>query len=52
MKAALQAERTGISVLGIKGRSVLTDSLNLVDGIPVDYMHAVLEGVTRWLLTI
>ena len=50
MKAAQEAERSGVPVLGIKGTSVLADSLDLVDGIPVDYMHAVLEGVTRWLL--
>ena len=50
MKAAHEAERSGAPVCGIKGVSVLADSLDLVNGIPVDYMHAVLEGVTRWLL--
>ena len=51
MKAAHEAERSGApTVCGIKGVSVLADSLDLVNGIPVDYMHAVLEGVTRWLL--
>ena len=44
MKAALEAERTGESVLGIKGKSVLADSLNPVDRIPIDYMHAISEG--------
>lgn len=50
MNAAQEAERSGVPVRGIKGISVLADSIDLVDGIPVDYMHAVLEGVTRWLL--
>ena len=50
MEAAREAEDSGVPVLGIKGVSVLADSLDLVDGIPVDYMHSVLEGVTRWLL--
>ena len=50
MLAAEEAEASGHTVDGIKGISVLAYSLDLVDGIPVDYMHAVLEGVTRWLL--
>lgn len=50
MQAAQQAEATGITVRGIKGTSVLASTLDLVDGIPIDYMHAVLEGVTKWLL--
>ena len=50
MRAAQEAEASGVPVRGIKGISVLADSLDLVDGIPVDYMHSVLEGVTRWLL--
>lgn len=35
---------------GIKGKSVLTDVVDLVTGIPIDYMHCVLEGVTKWLV--
>ena len=50
MDAAQQAERSGVRVRGIKGISVLSKILDLVDGIPIDCMHAVLEGVTRWLL--
>ena len=50
MQAATEAEAGNITVRGIKGISVLAFSLDLVDGIPVDYMHSVLEGVTRWLL--
>jgi len=30
----------------MKGISVLAGSLDLVNGIIVDYMHAVIEGVT------
>ena len=50
MDAAQQAQRSGVRVHGIKGISVLSKILDLVDGIPIDYMHAVLEGVTQWLL--
>ena len=48
--AARLAEVKGDAVVGIKGVSPLSTALNLVDSIPVDYMHAVLEGVTRRLL--
>lgn len=48
--SAEEAERSGDFVQGIKGRSILTRCLDIVDGIPVDYMHAVLEGITKWLL--
>ena len=51
MVAAQLAEVKGECVRGIKGISPLSTVLNLVDSIPVDYMHAILEGVTRKLLT-
>ena len=47
---AEEAERSGSAVHGILGKSVLQPCLNIVDGVPVDYMHCVLEGVTKWLL--
>ena len=50
MAAAKEAEIFGISVRGIKGVSVLATSLDLVNSVPVDCMHAVLEGVVRLLL--
>ena len=50
MLAAQEAEAKDVPVCGIKGTSVLASTLDLVDGIPIDYMHAVLEGVTKWLL--
>ena len=50
MGAAQEAERSCVPVDGIKGTSVLAEALDLVDGIPVDYMHVVLEEVSRWLL--
>ena len=43
MEAFQEAEATKKPVLG---HSVLAPILDLVDGIPVDYMHAVLEGVS------
>lgn len=48
--AARLAEVKGSAVFGIKGVSPLSCSLDLVNSIPVDYMHAVLEGVSRNLL--
>ncbi len=50
MKDAEDAERSKSVVQGIKGKSPLTGVVNLVNDIPVDYMHCVLEGVTKWLL--
>ena len=47
---AKQAEESGCAINGVKGSSVLSPSIDLVQGIPVDHMHAVLEGVTCWLL--
>jgi len=50
--AAQEAEAKGVPVRGIKGTSVLASTLDIVDGIPIDYMymHAVLEGVTPCLV--
>ena len=48
--AASRAERTGSCVHGIFSTSPFMSSLDIVNSIPVDYMHAVLEGVTRWLI--
>ena len=50
VKSAEEARRSGDAVKGVEGQSVLTPCLDAVDGIPVDYMHAVLEGLTRRLL--
>lgn len=46
---AEEAVRIGSAVYGIKGYSVLSTCINLVNDIPVDYMHAVLEGVTKYI---
>ncbi len=48
--AASQAESSGTAVDGVKGRSILSGVINLVRGIPIDYMHSVIEGVTKWML--
>ena len=45
-----KAEATQSSVNGVKGISPLSEHLDLVTSIPVDYMHAVLEGVVRRLM--
>ena len=48
--AAKEAERNGEAVQGVVSSSPMTSIINLVDSVPVDYMHAVLEGMTRTLL--
>ncbi len=40
----------GKPVFGVKGASVLTPYLNIVKDTPIDYMHGVLEDVTKTLL--
>ena len=50
--AAREAEEENKVVDGIKGKSALTKVVDLVNGIPIDYMHCVLEGVTKRLLKV
>lgn len=50
LKSAVKAEAEKVIVDGIKGKSVLTNVIDLVAGVPVDYMHCVLEGVMKWLV--
>lgn len=50
IRDAQEAEENGCPEFGVKGSSVLSATIDLVKGVPVDYMHAVLEGITRWLL--
>ncbi len=49
VKDGESAESTSTSVQGVKGVSPLSSGLDLVASIPIDYMHAVLEGVTKHL---
>ena len=44
-----KAEECNSCENGIFGLSPFSSSLDLVNSVPVDYMHCVLEGVTRWL---
>jgi hypothetical protein len=48
--AAVEAETTNSSVQGVYGMSPLASIIDLVGSIPIDYMHCVLEGVTKWLM--
>ena len=32
---------------GIKEKSVLSNTINVIEQCPIDYMHCVLEGVTK-----
>ena len=48
---AKEAVENGKLCNGVKGMSE-TAIVDLVNGIPIDYMHCVLEGVTKWLLQI
>lgn len=47
---ATQAEQQGEPIYGVKGPSILSSSINIVTSVPVDYMHAVLEGVVKSLM--
>ena len=47
---ASEAASSGNCVFGIKGKSPLAPYIDIVNCIPVDYMHAVLEGVTKQFL--
>lgn len=49
-KCVRETAHTNRPVHGVKGPSVLTPFLNIVKDVPIDYMHAVLEGVTRTLI--
>jgi len=49
---AIQAEEEGRPIFGVKGKSILSSSLDMVSAIPVDYMHAALEGISRRLLSL
>lgn len=48
---ASEAEKNGHRVYGVKGKSILSECINICTDVPVDYMHAVLEGVTKRLLS-
>lgn len=50
IRAGKEAQLSHCIVNGIKSKSVLTDAVDLVNGFPIDYMHCVLEGVTKWLI--
>ncbi len=49
IRNAMEAERTKTCINGMYGVSSLAHTFDLVTSIPIDYMHAVLEGVTRML---
>ena len=49
---AVEAEEKRKPILGVKGTSVLSSSLNLIEGVPIDYMHAILEGISRRILSV
>ena len=46
---ASEAERDGEPVYGVKGLSVLSGVVNILFLVPIDYMHAVLEGIVKTL---
>lgn len=50
LTAAKLAQQKNKTVLGVNDLSPLASVLDLVVSVPVDYMHCVLEGVTRWLM--
>lgn len=50
LTAASEAERDNSCVQGIYSTSPFASTLDMVASFPVDYMHCVLEGVTRMLM--
>ena len=50
-QCAMEAIESGHPVYGVKGNSVLSAYISIIDAVPVDYMHALLEGVSRRLLS-
>ena len=50
-QSTLEAQQQGTPVFGVKGPSVLSSYINILTDVPVDYMHAVLEGVTKTLIS-
>uniref|UniRef100_A0A1X7T064 DUF4218 domain-containing protein n=1 Tax=Amphimedon queenslandica TaxID=400682 RepID=A0A1X7T064_AMPQE len=51
LKWAREAESSGKTVYGVKGLSVHSNIVNIPYGVPIDYMHSVLEGVVKTLLS-
>ena len=49
-QCAAEAEASGTPVCGVKGQSVLSKQIVLPQCVPIDYMHAVLEGVFKTLI--
>ena len=47
---AVDAARAGKPKFGVKGKSVLSPYTNITKSVPIDYMHAVLEGVAKTML--
>ena len=47
----MEAIQCGHPVYGVKGNSVLSAYISIIDAVPVDYMHALLEGTPRRLLS-
>ncbi len=51
-QAASLAQSSGAVIDGVKGKSALSGFISLVRGIPIDYMHSVLEGIVKWMLDV
>lgn len=49
-KAAEDAIKLREITNGIKGKSILTGVVDLMYGVPLDYMHCILEGVMKWMV--
>lgn len=47
----MKQQKVAYPVYGVKGESVLSPYIELFHAVPVDYMRAVLEGVSQRLLS-
>ena len=50
-QCAMEAEASGNPVCGVKGSSVLSAHIDITKSVVIDYMHAILEGVTETVLS-
>ena len=50
--SAREAEASGTTVYGVKGKSMLSSQIDITESVAIDYMHAVLEGITEPLLSL
>ena len=49
-KSVRDTRSNGKPVYGIKGKPVLSNTINVLEQCPIDYMHCVSEGIMKKLM--